>query len=139
METIFVNTDGGARGNPGPAAIGVVVVDGGGAVVLSHGATIGEATNNVAEYRAVIEALKQLCQHYGADTATTHFIFRLDSELVVKQLNGEYKVKDATLGELHTEIKTTLASAFPHLSFTHVRREQNREADQLVNKALDGG
>lgn len=136
METVFVYTDGGARGNPGPAAIGVHVVTEGGVLVFDHKATIGDATNNVAEYRAVIAALSRLREHFGEALAEQTFVFRLDSELVVKQIRGEYKVKDANLAQLHAAIKAALAE-FPEVTFTHVRREQNKEADRLVNEALD--
>lgn len=137
MDTIFCYTDGGARGNPGPAAIGIYVVDAAGGVVLTHKETIGEATNNVAEYQAVITALRCLGEHFG-DALRDHALeFRLDSELVVKQLRGEYKVKDANLAQLHGNIKSVLAD-LPHVTFVHVRREQNKEADRLVNEALDG-
>ncbi len=136
METIFVYTDGGARGNPGPAAIGVHAEAEGGALVFDYKEAIGEATNNVAEYKAVIAALARLRERFGTNIAQTSFVFRLDSELVVKQLRGEYKVKDSNLAKLHAEIKLALAD-FPHTTFTHVRREQNKEADRLVNEALD--
>jgi ribonuclease HI len=137
MNTIICYTDGGARGNPGPAAIGVYAVDAAGAVLLEHKETIGEVTNNVAEYQAVITALRRLGEQYGDRLGEYALEFRLDSELVVKQLRGEYKVKDANLAQLHGNIKSVLAD-LPHVTFVHVRREQNKEADRLVNEALDG-
>lgn len=136
METIFVYTDGGARGNPGPAAIGIHVVTEGGEVVFEHREVIGTATNNVAEYQAVIVALRLLREHYGSTLEMQTVVFRLDSELVVKQIRGEYKVKDANLAALHGAIKVVL-SALPSFTFMHVRREQNKDADRLVNQALD--
>jgi len=136
METIFVYTDGGARGNPGPAAIGVHAEAVGGTLVFDYKEAIGEATNNVAEYKAVIAALTRLREQFGSDIAHMSFVFRLDSELVVKQIRGEYKVKDANLAKLHAMIKTVLVD-FPNTTFTHVRREQNKEADRLVNEAFD--
>ncbi len=137
MDTIFCYTDGGARGNPGPAAIGVFAVDTAGTVLLEHKETIGEATNNVAEYQAVITALRRLGEHFGETLCDHTLEFRLDSELVVKQLRGEYKVKDANLAQLHGRIKSVLAH-LPLVTFSHVRREHNKEADRLVNEALDG-
>jgi len=128
---IVVNVDGGARGNPGPAAIGVVVRTEDGEVIADAAETIGSATNNVAEYRALIRGIELAAQH-GA----TELELRGDSELVVKQIRGEYKVKDPGLKPLHAEARQAL-SAFSEWSFDHVRREQNAEADALVNQALD--
>ena len=128
---IVVNVDGGARGNPGPAAIGVVVRTEDGEVIAEAAETIGSATNNVAEYRALIRGIELAAQH-GA----TELELRGDSELVVKQIRGEYKVKDPGLKPLHAEARQAL-SAFSEWSFDHVRREQNAEADALVNQALD--
>ena len=128
---LLVNVDGGARGNPGPAAIGVVVRGPDGEVVADAAEPIGTATNNVAEYRAVIRGIELAAEH-GA----TELELRGDSELVVKQVRGEYRVKDAGLKPLHAEVRSKL-SAFSAWSFEHVRREQNAEADALVNQALD--
>jgi len=124
-------TDGGARGNPGPAAYGYVLEAEDGTVLAAHGESIGIATNNVAEYRALIRGIELAAQH-GA----TELELRGDSELVVKQIRGEYKVKDPGLKPLHAEARQAL-SAFSEWSFDHVRREQNAEADALVNQALD--
>lgn len=138
METIFVNTDGGARGNPGPAAVGVYVTDAAGQVIREVKQTIGNATNNYAEYYAVSLALETLKQLYGKRTKELDIQVRLDSELVKKQLSGEYQIKEPGLVPLFIEIHNQRVSSFPRLTFTHVPRAQNKEADRLVNEALDG-
>lgn len=128
---LIVNVDGGARGNPGPAAIGVVVRDGSGEVLETTGERIGRATNNVAEYRALLKGIERAVA-LGADEIELVG----DSELIVKQVLGEYKVKKPDLKPLHAEAKAALAD-FSGWSIRHVRREQNSEADTLVNQALD--
>ena len=132
---IPINTDGGARGNPGPSAVGVAMKAG--EWELDHERCIGTATNNVAEYTAVIDALDLVAKKAGGMPEITRLEFFLDSELVVKQLNGQYKVKDPGLAELYQNIQRTLRSAPYTYSFTHVRRAQNKRADMLVNHALD--
>jgi ribonuclease HI len=132
MSKAIVNVDGGARGNPGPAAIGVVVRDGDGAVLEELGEKIGEATNNVAEYRALLKGIELAAAH-GA----TELELIGDSELVVRQVEGRYKVKNAGMKELHAEVKRALAG-FDFWSIRHVRRAENADADRLVNEALDG-
>lgn len=129
---LVVNVDGGARGNPGPAAIGAVVQDANGDVLEEHGERIGVATNNVAEYRALLLGIARAAE-LGADELELIG----DSELIVRQVKGEYKVKDATMRELHGEVKRAL-QAFERWSIRHVRRELNTEADRLVNAVLDG-
>ena len=126
-------TDGGARGNPGPAAIGVLICDLKGEIVLEHCEAIGEATNNVAEYRALIEGMKK-ARELDADELDCY----LDSELVVKQLLGIYRLKNFNMQKLNDEVGK-VKRQFKHVSFTHVpREEQNiQRADQLVNYALD--
>jgi len=137
MEKIIIYTDGGARGNPGPAGIGVYIVDAAGAVLVAHKEAIGNATNNYAEYQAVIRALEILRQLYGKETVNMQFELRLDSELVKKQITGEYRVKEPTLMGLYMAVHNERVDNFPHLTLTHVRREFNKEADRLVNEALD--
>ncbi len=132
MGRLTVNVDGGARGNPGPAAIGVVLRDDGGEVVAEVGERIGRATNNVAEYRALLRGIELAAEH-GAEQIELIG----DSELVVRQVEGRYKVKDAGMRELHTEVKRALAG-FDGWSIRHVKRAQNADADRLVNQALDG-
>ncbi|MFH0770871.1 MAG: ribonuclease HI family protein [Candidatus Peregrinibacteria bacterium] len=130
--TIHLFTDGGSRGNPGQAAVGCVLEDPvRGKVLREHYERIGIQTNNVAEYRALIEGLK-LAQRYHPNRLVCH----LDSELIVKQLNGEYQVKMATLKPFFDEIRT-LTLGFPSIEFVHVPRSDNYRADALVNKALD--
>ncbi len=132
MGKLVVNVDGGARGNPGPAAIAAVLREPGGEVVDERGETIGRATNNVAEYRALLLGIEM-----AAAQGATEVELVGDSELIVRQVMGEYKVKDATMKELHAEVKRALAG-FESWSIRHVRREHNAEADRLVNEALDG-
>lgn len=129
---LVVNVDGGARGNPGPAAIGAVVQLPGGEVLEERGERIGKATNNVAEYRAVLLGIER-----AAELGASELELVGDSELVVRQVKGEYKVKDATLRGLHAEVQRVLRP-FERWSIRYVRREQNAEADRLVNAALDG-
>jgi ribonuclease HI len=126
-----LSTDGGARGNPGPAAYGYVVEAEDGTVLAAHGETIGTATNNEAEYRALVAGLEKALE-LGADELQVVS----DSELVVKQMRGEYKVKKPTLRELWHEA-AQLARQFKSVSYTAVRREHNELADRLVNEALD--
>jgi ribonuclease HI len=128
---LIISTDGGARGNPGPAGIGAVLKDEKGATVAEIFEYIGEATNNQAEYKAVIAALKK-AKSLGAEVLE----FLLDSELTVKQLNREYKVKNKDLAPLFLQIYN-LSLAFAKVGFRHVPREMNREADDLANKAMD--
>ena len=132
MPKLIVNVDGGARGNPGPAAIGAVVQSADGELIEERGERIGVATNNVAEYRALLLGI-ELATERGADEVELVG----DSELIVRQVKGEYKVKDSTLRELHGEVKRALRP-FEQWTIRHVRREQNAEADRLVNAALDG-
>ncbi|HKB50059.1 MAG TPA: ribonuclease HI family protein [Solirubrobacterales bacterium] len=129
---LVVNVDGGARGNPGPAAIGAVVQLPGGEVLEERGERIGKATNNVAEYRALLLGIER-----ASELGASELELVGDSELIVRQVKGEYKVKDATLRELHAEVKRALRP-FERWSIRHVRREQNAEADRLVNATLDG-
>ena len=127
----MVNVDGGARGNPGPAAIAAVVQDPGGEVLEERGKRIGNATNNVAEYRALLLGIERAAALGASEVELVG-----DSELIVRQVKGEYKVKDATLRELHAQVKSALG-AFERWSIRHVRREENAEADRLVNRVLD--
>ena len=131
MGKLTVNVDGGARGNPGPAAIGVVVRNDDGAIVEAVGETIGRTTNNVAEYRALLRGIELAAAH-GADEVELIG----DSELIVRQIEGRYKVKHADMKELHAKAKKMLAG-FDSWSIRHVKRAQNADADRLVNEALD--
>ena len=127
-----IYTDGGARGNPGPAGVGVVLWSRN-ELVGRHAKYIGVATNNQAEYRAVILALEETKKLDAQDLE-----FFLDSELVVKQLNREYKVKDKDLAPLFVQV-WNLSLGFKKVTFRHVPREKNKEADKLVNEAIDHG
>ena len=137
MQTITVHTDGGARGNPGPAGIGIHILDDQGAVLAEFSEFIGEATNNVAEYTAVKRALERIAETLP-DTKALHVNFKLDSQLVERQLNGAYKIKDTNLKTYADAIKAKL-NDFASVTFTHVRREENKEADRLANEAMDAG
>lgn len=137
MESIIVYTDGGARGNPGPSGIGVQIQDKNGAVLKEVSEYIGNATNNFAEYQAVATALNTVKKMYGKATKEMEVIIRLDSELVKKQLSGEYQIKEPGLIPLFIEIHNLRVSHFPKLTFVHVPREQNKEADRLANEAMD--
>lgn len=135
MQNITVFTDGGARGNPGPAGIGVQVLDEKNEVLSELSEYIGETTNNVAEYTAVKRALEHM-QIFLPDTKAVHASFKLDSQLVERQLNGAYKVKEDNLKTIFDAIKTML-DEFASVTFTHVMREDNKEADRLVNEAMN--
>lgn len=131
---LIIHTDGGARGNPGPAAIGVYATDEHNKKLFEISKEIGEATNNVAEYTAVVEALTKI-KEVAAPQDTIEMY--LDSVLVVNQLNGLFKVKDARLRELLTKVRMLEQETGKVIRYVAVPREKNREADFLVNKALD--
>jgi ribonuclease HI len=127
-----LSTDGGARGNPGPAAYGYVLEDADGTVLAEQGERIGRATNNVAEYRALIAGLER-----AAELGVTELEVASDSELMVRQMQGRYKVKNAALRDLW-ERASRLERRVGRVRYTAVRREHNARADRLVNDALDG-
>lgn len=131
-----VNTDGGARGNPGPAGIGFVITKEG--ITIREGkAYLGETTNNQAEYQALIRALGELADLIPvSERAGATIEVRMDSELAIKQIKGEYKVKDAGLKIQHAKVKE-LKAQFPHIAFVHVLRADNARADELANEAMD--
>jgi ribonuclease HI len=128
---ITVHFDGGSRGNPGPAAAAAVAYDSAGEELTDRVALVGEVTNNVAEYRALLLAIS-----LAADLKADEVEFVGDSQLIVRQITGEYKVKKADLKPLHAEAIEALA-ALPSWSITDVRRESNERADELLNEALD--
>jgi ribonuclease HI len=130
-DSVVVNVDGGARGNPGPAAVAAVVATPDGELLERRGELIGRATNNVAEYRAVLLGI-ELAREAGAREVDLIG----DSELIVKQVKGEYRVKDAGLKPLHAQVRSELRD-FDRWSIRHVRREHNAAADQLVHDPLD--
>lgn len=133
-EKIVIYTDGGSKGNPGPSSIGVVIhYDG---KVKEYGEQIGETTNNVAEYTAVIFALKKLKHLIGKDKAgKSEVLIKSDSELLASQLNGEYKVKNEKIKELFIDV-WNLKQDFGDVQFVLVPREKNKAADRLVNEAM---
>jgi ribonuclease HI len=128
---VIVNVDGGSRGNPGPAAIAAVVTDPSGAMLAERAETIGEATNNVAEYRALLLGI-DLAKQLGADEVE----FVGDSMLIVEQVRGRWKVKQEHLRPLHAEVRDALHD-LGNWSIRHVRRGDNERADELLNGALD--
>lgn len=127
---VIIYTDGAARGNPGPAAFAYVISREGQADIEESGC-LGSATNNVAEYTALVRALT-----HALSLGATHALLHSDSELLVKQMNGEYRVKHADLKPLYLEAKR-LAGQIGAVTIRHVRREQNSRADELCNEALD--
>lgn len=130
-ENLIAYTDGGARGNPGPAAFGYVIKTPDGEIVAAHGEYIGRTTNNQAEYKGILAAIRK-ARELGAETLE----MRMDSELAVKQLTGEYRVKDPELANLYMLIHNERIF-LKKIAFKHVRRENNTEADAKVNEALD--
>ena len=126
-----LSTDGGARGNPGPAAYGYVLEDEDGTVLAAHGEKIGIATNNVAEYSALIAGLQK-----ALELGVRELEVVSDSELLVKQMRGEYRVKNEALRELSVEA-ATLARRLGTVEYRHVKRAENELADRLVNDTLD--
>ncbi len=130
-ETLTLQFDGGSRGNPGPAGIGVVVAAADGTPLVTLGRFIGRATNNVAEYRALITAMQE-ARKLGARKV----VIRGDSELVIKQMRGEYRVKNPDMKLLHDEAQVLLRT-FESAQITHNLRDKNELADALANKAMD--
>lgn len=131
-DKLIIYTDGGARGNPGPAALGVVVGN------KEYGEYLGEKTNNQAEYMALVFALKKAKQLLGKKKAKeTEVEVRMDSELLVKQLNGQYKILEPELQPMFLDV-WNLKLDFKKVDFVHIPREKNKMADKLVNETLDG-
>jgi ribonuclease HI len=138
VKKIIIYTDGGSRGNPGKAGIGVVFCNEKDQIIKKFGEYLGDnLTNNDAEYKAIIFALKKFKAVFGkAITETSDVEIRADSELVVKQLNGEYRLQDPKIQQFFIEI-WNLKFDFQSVKFKHIPREKNKEADRLVNEALD--
>lgn len=134
MKKLLVYTDGWARGNPGPAGVGVYITDPAGTPVERRYKYLGVATNNVAEYTGALLGITR-----AIDLGATEIELRMDSQLVVEQLSGNYKVKNAELKKIHTEIGQWILNWGGKISFIHIRREQNKEADRLSNVAMDEG
>lgn len=138
-EKVIVRSDGGSRGNPGEAALGVLLADEKGRVLKKYGQVLGVMTNNQAEYEAIIFALKKLKSLLGGRKAAKTLVeIRSDSELLVSQLQGRYKILDEKIQLLFIKV-WNLKIDFQQVNFIHVPREENREADRLVNEALDQG
>ena len=150
MSTIYINTDGGSRGNPGPAGIGVAFYDEKGNEIHAYGEYIGEATNNQAEYLAIIKGLEILkkSKWYKEKNARQNgevspkgrrakIVCRLDSQLVVEQINGNYKVKNDEIRKLKEQIDNLVSDMQIEKEFIHVPREENKLADKMVNNAID--
>ena len=134
---LIIYTDGGARGNPGPAAAGVVIQDAAGTTLKEYSEYLGERTNNEAEYEAVILALKKAKQLYGKGaTKDMKIHFRVDSELIARQLSGHYKVEEERLAALFMKVWNAKMD-FESIEFESIPREKNRAADRLVNRELD--
>ncbi|MBD3359786.1 MAG: reverse transcriptase-like protein [Candidatus Buchananbacteria bacterium] len=131
VKTLKIFTDGGARGNPGPAAIGVVIKNNKGEVLKEYAEYLGKTTNNQAEYRALLKGLE-----LAKEFKPWEVICYLDSELVVKQMNQEFKVKDKDLQPLFVQV-WNMAINFKKVSYHHIPRDFNKEADKLLNQELD--
>lgn len=132
--------DGGSRGNPGPAGSGAVVFDNIGKRIVEVSDYLGIATNNIAEYEAVLRGLTKLRDEFPEGHFNhSDIIIRMDSKLVIEQLKGAYKVKHPNLVPRYLEVKNIIARSFPHITFEHVYRENNKDADALANKAMDSG
>ena len=139
MEKIIVYTDGGSRGNPGNAGVGVVIADEAGNILKKTSKSLGVTTNNFAEYEAVITAFSELKKLFGKKIGEMEFNFRLDSELVQKQLSGEYKIKEESLYPQFIIVSNLRVKDFPNVSFTHIPRGENNLADSLANEAMNRG
>ena len=134
-----IHADGGSRGNPGPSGAGAMIRDEFGVAVASVSKFLGTRTNNFAEYEAVILAFEALLKLVGsAKRETTEVEVKLDSELIVKQMRGEYKVRNPVMKEQQARL-AQVAGAFGSVTFTHVPREENSDADALANEAMDRG
>ncbi len=131
VHKVTIYTDGAARGNPGPAAIGATIKDETGNLITSVSRRIGITTNNQAEYRAIIAALEK-----AISLGAKHVVLKSDSELAVKQINGRYKIKNSALRPLYQEV-VKLTGSLESVTVSHVPRARNAEADALANKALD--
>lgn len=139
MEFILY-ADGGSRGNPGPAGAGAVVFDHLGKRIVEVADYLGIATNNIAEYEAILRGLQKLVEEYLPEhLKEAKLTIRMDSKLVIEQLKGNYKVKHPNLIPRYLEVKNILARSFGNVSFEHVYRENNKDADALANQAMDRG
>ncbi len=134
---LIIHTDGGSRGNPGPAALGVVIESADGSIKEEYGEYLGKTTNNVAEYSAVVSAMKKAKELVGsAHAKNTWLDFHVDSELLAKHMSGEYRMKNENLKPFFMQIQT-MRHEFANVTFKHIYREHNKAADKMVNQALD--
>lgn len=136
---IIIYTDGGSRGNPGPAGAGAYITDSEGKKLKGVSKFLGVQTNNFAEYEAVILGLHEIKKMFGKNVKDMDIEVRMDSELVKKQLSGEYQIREESLFPHFIKIWNMQVKDMPKLKFTHVPREKNQDADQLANVAMDGG
>lgn len=132
---VYISTDGGSRGNPGEAAYGFVVKDADKKLLVQVGKRLGIKTNNYAEYMAVVSSLRWVKENITPPPAEIHF--SLDSQLIERQMKGIYKIKDETLRSLYFTVQSLITELGAVVTFTHVMREFNKEADAMVNQALD--
>jgi ribonuclease HI len=130
--TLHAFTDGASRGNPGESGIGIIVKDGANEVLFSLNGYIGTTTNNVAEYTALLTLLQRI-----TDIACTNLVVHSDSELMVRQVNGQYKVKDRVLRSYHRQVLAAIANLPFSVELKHIPREENRDADKLANLGID--
>ena len=137
MKNIKIFTDGGSRGNPGTTGAGAVIFDDAGNELRTVSKFLGKQTNNWAEYEAVILGLELAHKIFGKKTEEIKFEMKMDSQLVQRQLKGEYRVKEATLKEQFLRVHNLIVKYFPHIKFTHIPREENKRADELANVAMD--
>jgi ribonuclease HI len=137
MKNFIIYTDGGSRGNPGPSGVGVVFCNENGQKIKEYSEFLGEATNNEAEYQALIFALKKFKALFGKNLAKSGVVeVRSDSELMVKQLNAEYKIMEPRIGQLFLEV-WNLKLDFGKIKFKLIPREKNKDADRLANEIMD--
>lgn len=134
---LIIHTDGGARGNPGPAACGVVIEDGQGKQIAKLGKALGVRTNNQAEYSGVITALEYIKKNLSAKNKISGLYFYLDSDLIVNQLSGKYKIKSPELALLAIRAKNLEKEISVAATYRQIPREQNKLADKIVNQVLD--
>ena len=138
METYTVFTDGGARGNPGPAGAGAIIFNENGETLKEVSSFLGERTNNWAEYEAVIIGLEALKKIVGKEKRKNISVeVKLDSELIARQLSGIYQIKEESLFPQYIKVHNMRVKEFPNITFTHIPREKNKEADRLANVAMD--
>ena len=140
MKKLTLYTDGGSRGNPGPAGAGAVVYDEKGHLLAEVSVYLGEKTNNWAEYEAIILGLREVKKLVpGKERKDLELEVRMDSELIQRQLTNKYQIKEESLFPQFIKVHNMVVKDFPNISFTHVRREDNEEADRLANEAMDVG